>query len=186
MVQEGRRNATSNVRDVGEAVVRQISFVCRTRGDRALTSTRLHCTGGGASGRTRGVNDLAGAAAQCRHSQRRFGVSRVDCAMARRAISPTTKADKACAKRDLARLCPGPAGGAARSSEWRFCSWPVRILERATTRTAAVSPMGACWSPEQIARRLPVDFPDDITMRISHEATTKPCSSKVEARCAAN
>ena len=26
------------------------------------------------------------------------------------------------------------------------------------------------WSPEQIARRLPVDFPDDATMRISHEA----------------
>jgi IS30 family transposase len=26
------------------------------------------------------------------------------------------------------------------------------------------------WSPEQIARRLPVDFPDDETMRISHEA----------------
>jgi IS30 family transposase len=29
----------------------------------------------------------------------------------------------------------------------------------------------ACaWSPEQIARRLPIDFPDDETMRISHEA----------------
>ena len=26
------------------------------------------------------------------------------------------------------------------------------------------------WSPEQIAKRLPVDFPDDGTMRISHEA----------------
>lgn len=26
------------------------------------------------------------------------------------------------------------------------------------------------WSPEQIARRLPVDFPDDASMRISHEA----------------
>src|SRR5215211_2578087 len=26
------------------------------------------------------------------------------------------------------------------------------------------------WSPEQIARRLQVDFPDDLTMRISHEA----------------
>lgn len=26
------------------------------------------------------------------------------------------------------------------------------------------------WSPEQIAQRLPVDFPDDETMRISHEA----------------
>jgi hypothetical protein len=26
------------------------------------------------------------------------------------------------------------------------------------------------WSPEQIARRLAVDFPNDETMRISHEA----------------
>lgn len=26
------------------------------------------------------------------------------------------------------------------------------------------------WSAEQIARRLPIDFPDDKTMRISHEA----------------
>src|SRR5690606_35782980 len=26
------------------------------------------------------------------------------------------------------------------------------------------------WSPEQIANRLPIDFPDDKTMRISHEA----------------
>lgn len=26
------------------------------------------------------------------------------------------------------------------------------------------------WSPEQLARRLPIDFPDDKTMRISHEA----------------
>ncbi len=26
------------------------------------------------------------------------------------------------------------------------------------------------WSPEQIARRLPVHFPEDLTMRISHEA----------------
>lgn len=26
------------------------------------------------------------------------------------------------------------------------------------------------WSPERIARRLPVDFPDDESMRISHEA----------------
>jgi len=26
------------------------------------------------------------------------------------------------------------------------------------------------WSPEQIAKRLPIDFPDDACMRISHEA----------------
>jgi len=29
---------------------------------------------------------------------------------------------------------------------------------------------GTCWSPEQISRRLRVDFPDDDSMRISHEA----------------
>src|SRR3954453_16757137 len=29
---------------------------------------------------------------------------------------------------------------------------------------------GRAWSPGQIARRLPLDFPDDGTMRISHEA----------------
>ena len=26
------------------------------------------------------------------------------------------------------------------------------------------------WSPQQIAKRLPLDFPDDVTMRISHQA----------------
>jgi IS30 family transposase len=29
---------------------------------------------------------------------------------------------------------------------------------------------GTCWSPEQISRRLRVDFPDDESMQISHEA----------------
>ena len=29
---------------------------------------------------------------------------------------------------------------------------------------------GKCWSPQQISRRLQVDFPDDASMRISHEA----------------
>src|SRR6185312_10751239 len=29
---------------------------------------------------------------------------------------------------------------------------------------------GSCWSPEQISRRLPIDFPHDASMRVSHEA----------------
>ena len=29
---------------------------------------------------------------------------------------------------------------------------------------------GACWSPEQISQRLRIDYPNDETMRISHEA----------------
>ena len=68
MVQEGRRNATSNVRAIGEAAFWKISFVCRTRGDCALAGARLHRRGGSASDRTGGVNDLSGVAAQRRHS----------------------------------------------------------------------------------------------------------------------
>lgn len=29
---------------------------------------------------------------------------------------------------------------------------------------------GKCWSPQQISRRLPIDFPQDKCMRFSHEA----------------
>ena len=43
--------------------------------------------------------------------------------------------------------------------------WIGRRHGRRTDRRWATS-----WSPEQIANRLPVDFPDDGSMRISHEA----------------
>ena len=44
-------------------------------------------------------------------------------------------------------------------------SWKGRRHGRGQNRRWA-----RAWSPEQIARRLPVDFPQDETMRISHEA----------------
>jgi Helix-turn-helix domain len=43
--------------------------------------------------------------------------------------------------------------------------WIGRRHGRRRDRRWAVS-----WSPEQIAKRLPVDFPDDDAMRVSHEA----------------
>src|SRR3954468_9175684 len=49
---------------------------------------------------------------------------------------------------------PGPA-----------VSWKGRRHGRRQDRRWA-----RAWSPEQIARRLPIDFPDDKAMRISHEA----------------
>jgi IS30 family transposase len=44
-------------------------------------------------------------------------------------------------------------------------AWKGRNKPRRADRRWATA-----WSPEQIAHRLPVDFPDDESMRISHEA----------------
>mgnify|MGYP001067177481 CR=1 FL=1 len=41
-------------------------------------------------------------------------------------------------------------------------------------------PWTMAWSPEQIANRLKVDFPDDESMRISHEAIYQALSTTAE------
>jgi IS30 family transposase len=46
-----------------------------------------------------------------------------------------------------------------------FASWKGRNKPRRADRRWATA-----WSPQQIASRLPIDFPDDESMRISHEA----------------
>ena len=44
-------------------------------------------------------------------------------------------------------------------------SWTGRNVRRRSDRRWATA-----WSPEQISNRLRVNFPDDVSMRISHEA----------------
>ncbi len=56
----------------------------------------------------------------------------------------------------------GPDGDVVAGPEVR---WTKRRSVRRQHRKWA-----AAWSPEQIARRLPLDYPDDPLMRISHEA----------------
>ena len=41
---------------------------------------------------------------------------------------------------------------------------------RSRRRRRPMPAKASCWSPQQIANRLPVEFPDDESMRISHEA----------------
>ena len=51
-------------------------------------------------------------------------------------------------------------------------SWPGRATAWAGRNKPhrADRPWATAWSPEQISNRLRVDFPDDESMRISHEA----------------
>jgi IS30 family transposase len=63
----------------------------------------------------------------------------------------------------LAGVIRRPDGTAASgpvTPEWKGRNKPRRQDRRWVT----------AWSPEQIAHRLPIDFPDDESMRISHEA----------------
>src|SRR5829696_1874413 len=62
----------------------------------------------------------------------------------------------------LAGMVVAPSGAAIAGPS---VSWKGRRHGRRQERRWA-----RAWSPEQIARRLPIDFPDDVTMRISHEA----------------
>jgi IS30 family transposase len=62
----------------------------------------------------------------------------------------------------LAGVITTPAGELAAGPEVRFIG--RRHGHRADRRWAR------SWSPEQISSRLPVDFPDDESMRVSHEA----------------
>ncbi len=63
------------------------------------------------------------------------------------------------------RLAGGVAGADGRPIPGPEVPWKGRRHGRRADRR-----WGACWSPEQISRRLRIDFPQDETMRISHEA----------------
>ena len=47
---------------------------------------------------------------------------------------------------------------------------PRKLAANTPLRAYVVARLAQRWSPEQIATRLPVEYPDDATMRISHEA----------------
>jgi IS30 family transposase len=78
---------------------------------------------------------------------------------AKLALNPTLRAY---VQERLAGMVVAPSGGAIAGPA---VSWKGRRHGRRQERR-----WSRAWSPEQIARRLPIDFPNDGSMRISHEA----------------
>ena len=86
----------------------------------------------------------------------------------RRARRP--KAAKLAQHEPLRRYVQGRLGGLVAAPDGRRVAgpdvrWGGRRHGRRQPRRWATA-----WSPEQIAKRLPLDFPDDALMRVSHEA----------------
>ena len=142
MVPESRRHATSDIWTIGEAALGAIAVACGTRG--ACDPT---CAGRGSAGDrpadgTVGVDDLAGAATQCRDAQWRPGLSCNDSAVARRPGGPAPETSEAVGQCGAAHVCAGSVSRRGRHAKGDHDCWAFGVLERSSTRTSAGSTMG--------------------------------------------
>ena len=175
MVQEGRGHAAIDVWAIGEAPLWSVSLVCGAGGDRAP----LRVQGYSMAGRL--LARLGRVASTISRELRRNAATRKRRPPAYRATTAQWHAERAARRPKQAKLarnaavknlCRGTVG-------WRRCGSRAGLLFPARSCPGKSRRHGPrkdrrwanAWSPEQIAaRRLPVDFADDATMRIRHEA----------------
>ena len=142
MVPEGGRHATSDIWAIGEAALRAISVAYGTRGACDPTCARRGRAGDRPADGTVGVDDLAGAATQCRDTQRGLGLSCNHSAVACRPGGQAPKASEAGGQFDAARVCAGPIGRRGRHAKGHCDCRAFGVLERSSARTSARSAMG--------------------------------------------
>jgi IS30 family transposase len=80
------------------------------------------------------------------------------------------KASRLAENERLKKYVQSRLAGAVTDSEGRPIAGPDVPWKGRRQGRRADRRWGTCWSPEQISRRLQVDYPEDQSMRISHEA----------------
>ncbi len=80
------------------------------------------------------------------------------------------KAAKLAENEQLRSYVQSRLAGTVTDAEGRPIAGPNVPWKRRRHGRRADRRWGTCWSPEQISRRLRIDFPHDASMRISHEA----------------
>jgi len=163
MVSGGGRHATINACAMVEAPDRAIPVVCGAGGAcdpaRAGACRAGACGAGAVGAGACGADDLAGAAAQRRHPQRRPGVSGHDGAVTRRAGRPPPEGGEAGDQRGAAALRGGAACRRRCRPGWGRTSWAVRALEGLPARAAAGPAVGCGVEPAADCPSLAAGFP---------------------------
>ena len=155
---------------VQKAELRALPELCRAGGDCAVKGGRSWCAGRRLPPGTSAFDDLAGAAAQRGNARRQPGLPSDDRSVARGASVVSPESGEARDEPGAAILCSGSARG-RHSCRWRCCGCRAGGgLERSTAWAASEPTMGFGMEPTADRQRLRLDYPDDTTMRISHEA----------------
>ena len=156
--------------------LRPVSLVCRSGGDRAPSRAGLLNRRRSLAGSGRAVSiisrKLRRNAAISKRRARSIARLTAQWRAPSELLAVLGQAKLLRSTRHWLNLCGGTTVRRRCRSKRGPCSRPGRALERPPAWTTR---KGRRWannarSPEQIARRLSVDFPDDETMRISHEA----------------
>src|SRR3954469_10687726 len=147
LVPEGGRHATITSRAGGEAAVRALSVVCRAGGDRDLARATAWSARDRPPAQARAVHDLARAAPQRRHAQRRSGVPSHDRAMARCPLRPPSEVGQASDQRAAAAVRAGPARRYGRGPERRGGARARRAVEGSPAWATAGPALGHGLEP---------------------------------------
>lgn len=148
-----------------------VPVLCRARRDRAAARRGPRGPGDRARHRPVTVDDLEGAAPQRGHQGGKLEYRASVAQWKAELVARRPKTAKLAADERLREYVQERLSGTVRRKDGTAVAgpttkaWKGRNKPRRQDRRWALS-----WSPEQISARLKVDFPDDPSMRVSHEA----------------